>query len=64
MKIIAKKDFTMNDKGYIEGDELTDITFEEIVKLNEQGFIQPLGFKELVLVQRELEDKQSKKEEK
>lgn len=64
MKIIAKKDFTMNNKGYIEGDELTGITFEEIVKLNEQGFIQPLGFKDLVLIQRELEGKKSKKEEK
>lgn len=64
MKIIAKKNFTMNDKGYIEGDELTGITFEEIVKLNEQGFIQPLGFKDLVLIQRELEGKKSKKEEK
>lgn len=57
MKIIAKKDFTMNDKGYIEGDELTGLTIEEIVKLNEQGFIEPLGFKDLVLLQRELEEK-------
>lgn len=64
MKIIAKKDFTMNDNGYIEGDELTGLTLEEIVKLNEQGFIEPLGFKELVLIQRELEGKKSKKEEK
>lgn len=64
MKIIAKKDFTMNDKGYIEGDELTGLTMEEIVKLNEQGFIEPLGYKELVLIQRELESKKSKKEEK
>lgn len=64
MKIIAKKDFMMNDKGYIEGDELTGITFEEIVKLNEKGFIQPLTYKDLVLIQRELEGKKVKKEEK
>lgn len=62
MKIIAKKDFTMNDNGYIEGEELTGLTMEEIVKLNEQGFIEPLGYKDLVLLQRELEGKKKKEE--
>ena len=64
MKIIAKKDFTMKDKSYIEGDEITGLTIEEIVKLNEKGFIEPLTYKDLVLIQRELEGKKSKKEEK
>ena len=64
MKIIAKKDFTMNEKSYIEGDELTGLTIQEIAKLNEEGFIQPLTYKDLVLIERELEGKKSKKEEK
>lgn len=64
MKIIAKKDFSMNGKNYIEGDELTNLTIQEIVKLNEKGFIEPLSYKDLVLIQREFENKKNKKEEK
>jgi hypothetical protein len=57
MKIIAKIDFTANDKNYIKGDEIKELTYEQIVKLNEQGFIEPLDFKDLVLIKRELEKK-------
>lgn len=64
MKIIAKKDFTLKGKNYIENDELIDLALEDIVKLNEQGFIQPLTYKDLVLLQREFENKKVKKEEK
>lgn len=60
-KIIAKIDFVANDRNYIKGDEITDLTFNQIVKLNENGFIEPLDYKDLVLVKRELENK--KKEE-
>ena len=62
MKIIAKKDFSMNGKNYIEGDELTNLTIQEIVKLNEKGFIEPLSYKDLVLIQRESEHKKKKEE--
>lgn len=62
MKIVAKRDFTMKDKLYIAGDELTGLTIEEIVKLNEKGFIEPLSYKDLVLIQRELEHKNKKEE--
>lgn len=61
-KVIAKIDFTANDKQYIKGDEINDLTYNQIIKLNEKGFIEPLDFKDLVLIKRELE--KPKKEEK
>ena len=62
MKIIARKDFTSNLGEFIKGDEIKNLTYEQIVKLNELGFIDPLTYKDLVLIKRELE--QSKKENK
>ena len=44
-----------------EGKKQGFLTYEQIVKLNELGFIEPLDFKDLVLIQKEL--KQNKKEE-
>lgn len=61
MKLIAKKDFVINDTPYIEGDEVIVKDFAAVKKLNEKGFIGPLTYKELVLIKRELENK--KKEE-
>ena len=61
MKIIAKKDFrTANGKMFLKGDELKNLSYEKIVILNEQGFIEPLSYKDLVIIKREL---QTKKEE-
>lgn len=60
-KVIAKKEFIANNKGYIKGDEITGLNYNQIVKLNEKGFIEPLDFKDLVLIKRELE--KNKKEE-
>ena len=57
MKIIARIDFTSNLGEFIKGDEITDLTYEQIVKLNEKGFIEPLSYEELVLIKRELENK-------
>lgn len=62
MKIIASKDFTSNLGEFIKGDEIKNLTYEQITKLNEQGFIEPLTYKDLVLIKRELE--QSKEENK
>ena len=56
-KIIAKIDFSLNGEGYIKGDELSKLTYDQIVKLNEKGFIEPLDFKDLVLIKRELDKK-------
>lgn len=63
-KIIARKDFIANGVGYIEGDEIKDLTYTQIVRLNEKGFIEPLEYKDLVLIKRELENKKNSKEEK
>ncbi len=62
-KVIAKIDFTTNIGDYIAGDEITGLTYEQIVKLNELGFIEPLIYKDLVLIKRELENPKQKKEE-
>lgn len=63
MKIIAKKDFTSNIGDFIKGDELNNLTYEQIVKLNEEGLIEPLTYKDLVLIKRKLENKNNMREE-
>ena len=55
-KIIAKKDFTIGNQFYIENEEIKNVDYETIVKLNEQGFIEPLNYKDLVLIKRELDN--------
>lgn len=64
-KLIAKKDFTVDDCTYIVGDEVNVKDISVIKKLNEKGFIEPLNFKELVIIERELKNpiKSYKKEE-
>ena len=64
-KIIAVKNFTTaNGETYIAGDEIKTKSYEAIVKLNEQGFIEPLEYKDLVLIKRELDNpKEFKKKE-
>jgi hypothetical protein len=62
-KIIAKVDFTSNIGDFIAGDELNDLTYEQIVKLNEKGYIEPLTYKDLVHIKRELKNPKFKKEE-
>ena len=56
------KDFIANDKAYIVGDVIEKMSYNQIVKLNELGFIEPLTYKDLVEIKRELE-KPEKKEE-
>ena len=62
-KIIAKIDFTSNIGDYIAGDEITGLSYNQIVKLNEKGFIEPLSYKDLILIKRELNNNEIKKEE-
>ena len=64
-KLIAKKDFTIDNCTYIVGDEVNVKDISVIKKLNEKGFIEPLNFKELVIIERELKNpiKSYKKEE-
>ncbi len=42
----AKIDFTLNGKYYFVGDEV-DGNYEQIAKLNEKGYIEPLTLKEM-----------------
>ena len=60
MKIIAKIDFTANNEQYIKGDEIKGLNYNQIVKLNELGFIEPLTYKELTIIKRELEKKEER----
>ena len=61
-KIVAIKDFTSNIGEFLKGDELKDLTYMQIVRLNEKGLIEPLDYKDLVLIKRELENKNKKEE--
>ncbi len=63
IKIVAKKNFTINGNNYIKGDVLTDFNYKQIVKLNEMGFIEPLTYEDLVLLKRELDKENNVKEE-
>ena len=56
-KLIAKKDFTINGNAYIKGDEVVVKDIITIKKLNEKGFIEPLNFKDLIILERELKYK-------
>ena len=58
MKIIAKTDIILGNKSYIKGEEIKNLLYEDIVKLNENGFIEPLKYKDLVLIKRELDKKE------
>ena len=59
-KIIAKVDFVLNNKRYIAGDEVEITDIEKIIKLNEKGFIEPLSYKDIVLLTRD--NKKTKEE--
>ena len=63
-KVIAAKEFSANGVYYIAGDEINNISFEQIAKLNELGYIEPLTQKELILIKRDLESNKKGKEEK
>ena len=63
IKIIAKKDFTRKGEPIFAGDEIKVNTVEELVKLNEKGFIEPLSFKEIVQFKKELENPEKIKKE-
>ena len=52
----AKKDFSFKGQLYIKDDEVNLTDIKDIRLLNEKGFIYPLTLKELILIERELED--------
>lgn len=59
-EILVIKNFVANGKPYVKGDKITNLTYAQIVKLNERGFIEPLAYEDLVIIKRALE--QPKKE--
>ena len=64
IKIIAKKDFTRKGEPIFAGDDVKVNSVEELVKLNEKGFIEPLTLKDIVQFKKKLENpKKIKKEE-
>ena len=63
-KVIAAKDFNANGVFYLAGDELKGLSFEQIVKLNEKGLIEPLELREIILITREKDKEKNIKEEK
>ena len=60
----AKIDFILNGKFYEENKEieLDGIKFEEVIKLNEKGYIYPLIRKELYEIKEKIENYSKKKE--
>lgn len=47
MRIIAKQNININGTFYNEGDEVKVNNKEQLIKLNEIGFIEPLTMKEI-----------------
>ena len=47
MKPIAKKSFNLNGVFYDKGDEVEVNSKDELIRLNEKGFIEPLSPKDI-----------------
>jgi hypothetical protein len=46
-QIIAKIDFTLHNKLYKKGKEVKVNSKEELIRLNERGFIEPFSYEEI-----------------
>ena len=53
----AKRDFTLNNIDYFIGDKVELNNINEIIKLNEKGFIEHLTRKDISLIRKELNGK-------
>jgi hypothetical protein len=60
MKIIASKNFILNGIKYLKDEEVKVENYLQVVKLNERGFIYPLSYNDLVLIEREFNEKEDK----
>lgn len=56
MKIIARINFIFNGNKYIKGEEVKVDDIKQVYKLNELGYIKPLTYEDLVLIERQLGD--------
>lgn len=61
-QVIARIDFKVNGVDYLQGEHVDVKSYEEVVKLNALGFIEPLTHRQLVLIRREFEKKEVKHE--
>lgn len=61
-EIRARKNFSTSQNDYIKGDVVEGLTYNQIIKLNEKGFIEPLNYEDLILIKRELGNKKIKEE--
>lgn len=63
MKLIAKKDFTLDGKRFCKDKEVNVKDYMTIVRLNEKGFINPIGREELLKIKEELKNPKKIKQE-
>lgn len=61
IKILANKNFIFNDTSYIKGEEVKVENINQVRKLNELGYIEPLQYEELVKLERYFKDKEERK---
>lgn len=54
MKIIAKINFIFNGIKYLAGEQIKVTDIQQVYRLNELGYIEPLKYEELVLLERQL----------
>ena len=54
MKIIARVNFILNETPYLIGEEVKVENINQVRKLNELGYINPLTYEDLVLIERQL----------
>lgn len=59
----AIKDFSLNNKIYVAGDIIETNNVNEIILLNEKGFIEPLNAKDLQDYDEYFKNKNKKKKE-
>ena len=57
MKIIAQINFEFNGIKYLKGEEVKIDNIKQVYRLNELGYIKPLNYDELTLIERELKKK-------
>jgi len=57
--IKAAINFTLGKNKYIAGEEIKIDDINLINKLNENGFIEPLSYEDLTLIEREIKNKKN-----
>lgn len=61
IKLLANKNFIFNNTPYIKGEEVKVDNIEQVRKLNELGYIEPLQYEELVKLERYYKNKEEQK---